>query len=240
MVAAAERIVALAERAIAERGRFMWALAGGSTPEQLYELLATSAYGTRVDWSRVHFFWGDERCVEPAGPGSNYGMARRSLLDVIGPPASNVHRMRGELEASAGADDYERELKQAFAVAGEQVVRFDSILLGMGGDGHTASLFPGSALLQEAQRSVCVSRVDGLSPGTPATRLTLTLRVLNAARHVMFLVAGADKAQRLAEVLQGEHPGPPFPAELVRPAAAAEWFVDDLAGALLGAPTRSG
>lgn len=237
MVAAAERIVGLAASAIAERGRFTWALAGGSTPEQLYALLATSAYRPRIDWQRVHFFWGDERCVAPDDPQSNYRMARQSLLDVVQPPELNLHRMHGELEPSAGADSYQRELERVFQAAkSDHPPRFDCILLGMGGDGHTASLFPGTRALQESQRWVVVNEAQGLAPGVTATRLTFTLPLLNAARDVMFLVAGADKSQRLAEVVSGKHSGPAFPAELVRPETGAQWFVDDLAGALLATP----
>ena len=234
MRAAAERIALLAQRAISERGRFTWALAGGSTPEQLYALLAAPDYRERIDWQRVHVFFGDERCVAPDHHQSNYRLARQTLLELVAPPVHNVHRMRGELEPSAGADDYQRELERVFApAAGEGVARFDSILLGMGADGHTASLFPASPALQETQRWVSVSHATGLGATSVETRLTLTLPVLNAARDVMFLVAGADKATRLAEVLLGQHPGPPFPAELVRPASGAHWFVDGLAGALI-------
>lgn len=237
MLAAAERIVALAAQAIAERGRFMWALAGGSTPKQLYELLATAEYASRIDWSRVQLFWGDERCVGPEHPQSNYRMARLSLLDVANPPASNLHRMQGELEPAVAAAAYELELRRAFGEAtAPGVARFDLILLGMGSDGHTASLFPGGDALQEQQRWVSVSHTEELAKGTIATRLTLTLPVLNAARNVLFLVAGADKAARLAEVCSGQHPGAPFPAELVVPEAGSQWLVDNLAAAQLYTP----
>lgn len=245
MRAAADRIVILAEGAIRERGRFAWALAGGNTPRALYSLLASPEYVGRIDWSRVHFFWGDERCVPPSHPESNYHMANETLLGVVQPPAEHVHRMQAELNPSEAATRYELELAEA--LGGERLGhfgRFDLVLLGMGSDGHTASLFPGSPALAEKERAVVATTAfAGGEAGAPASgafhrmgaapllRLSLTLSMLNAARSVMFLVAGSDKAERLAEVLVGPHPGPPFPVELVRPERAAEWFVDAAAGA---------
>jgi 6-phosphogluconolactonase len=235
MRAAADRIVALAEQAIRTHGRFMWALGGGSTPEQLYTLLASPEYIGRIDWPHVHFFWGDERCVPPEHHDSNYRMARASLLDVVQPPEAHVHRMQGELEPSEAAALYQIELERAFDGAPtDRFPRFDLILLGMGADGHTASLFPGSAGLAEKERWVIANQASHLAANLTAVRLTLTLPVLNAARNVLLLVAGADKAERLAQVLSGEHAGPPFPAELVQPELGAEWFVDSQAGAKIG------
>lgn len=235
MRAAAERIVALTEQAIGARGRFTWALGGGSTPKELYALLASADYVGRVDWSRVHFFWGDERCVPPEHPESNYRMARETLLDVVRPAAERVHRMQGELEPSQAAARYQSELERSFELApSEHFPRFDLILLGMGADGHTASLFPGSAALDEAKRWVVASRASHLPQARTVLRLTLTLPVLSAARCALFLVAGTDKAERLAEVLSGRHLGPPYPAELVRPELGAEWLVDSAAAAMWG------
>jgi 6-phosphogluconolactonase len=238
MRAAADRIVALAEQAIRTHGRFMWALAGGSTPEQLYTLLASPAYVRRIDWAHVHFFWGDERCVPPEHHDSNYRMARSSLLDVVKPPESNVHRMQGELEPSEAAARYQIELERAFDGAPtDRFPRFDLILLGMGADGHTASLFPGSPGLEETERWVIANRAEHLAANLTSVRLTLTLPVLSAGRNVLFLVAGADKAQRVSQVLSGQHEGPASPAALVQPELGAEWLLDNQAGAKIGDPT---
>ena len=231
MRAAAEALVRLASAAIAARGRFDWVLAGGSTPRQLYALLATPVYAERIDFRRVHFFWGDERCVPPDHTDSNYRMAREALLEQIGVPSENVHRLEGELEPTLAAERYTRVLENQVArrdAAGAPI--FDSVLLGMGPDGHTASLFPGTPAVAETQRWVVANLVNALG----VTRLTLTLPVLNAASHVLFLVVGADKAARLREV----HSGPPsaaLPAGLVRPAAGGPvWLVDEPAGKLIG------
>lgn len=223
-----------------ERGRFTWALAGGRTPSELYALLASPEWAKRIDWSRVHFFWGDERCVPPDHRESNYRMASETLLSVVHPPPENVHRMRGELDPSEAASRYDLELRQT--IEGERRLTFprlDLVLLGMGADGHTASLFPGSLALTERERAVVsTTALTGGELGAPASgilsrpgvgagqRLTLTLPMISAARSVLFLVAGADKAARLLDVLSGQHPGPPYPAELVRPEGGAEWFVD--------------
>jgi 6-phosphogluconolactonase len=232
MRAAADRIVGLAEAAIAARGRFDWALAGGSTPEALYRLLASTDYRARVDWSQVRFFWGDERCVPPDHADSNYRMARYALLETVSPPPENVHRMRGDLEPALAADRYQTELEVCFERrVGEGVPEFDLILLGMGGDGHTASLFPGTLGLDEARRWVVANRIEPLH----STRLSLTFPVINAAAHVVFLVAGADKAERLAEAVSPPAAGAePLPAQRVRPRGEApEWLVDAAAGARL-------
>jgi 6-phosphogluconolactonase len=229
MRAAADEVVGQAAGAIGRRGRFDWALAGGKTPEELYALLASRDYVLRVDWSRVHFYWGDERCVAPDHPDSNYRMARASLLDAIQPPAENVHRMPGELEPSLAAERYEAELRRCFDEAEAPFPSFDLILLGMGADGHTASLFPGSPALAETRRWVVANPIEALA----TTRLTLTLPVLNAASSVLFLVAGADKAERLEQVLSAAA-RPEFPSQRVRPRGAEpQWFVDGPAGKLI-------
>lgn len=232
MRAAAERVIRSANAALVARGRFDWALAGGSTPAALYRLLASPGHAERVDWSRVHFYWGDERCVPPSHPDSNYRMAREALLDAIAVPAANVHRIPAELPAPIAAERYERELEGVFQVArGQGFPEFDLVLLGMGADGHTASLFPASPALGELRRWVVANEVAALG----ATRLTFTLPLLNAARSVVFLVAGTDKAGRLEQVLSNA--SPPLPAQLVRPRGSEpEWFVDAEAGARLGLP----
>ncbi|MBC8448967.1 MAG: 6-phosphogluconolactonase [Chloroflexi bacterium] len=213
--AAAENFVVLAREAIAARGRFLVALAGGSTPRAAYELLATEPFAASVDWTRVHLFWGDERCVPPDHPDSNYRMARETLLDRVQIPAANVHRMRCELAPQQAAAAYERELEKALGEDG----RFDLILLGLGTDGHTASLFPGAAALGERERRVLAVYVEKLK----AWRVTLTLPVINTARHVIFLVSGTSKAETLARVRASE----PLPAGLVQPVAGRLlWLLD--------------
>lgn len=193
---AAARFTDLACAAIAERGRFVAALSGGSTPEPTYRLLAEAPHAATLDWSRVEVFWGDERCVPPDHPDSNYRMARRALLDHVEIPDSQVHRIQGELPPHEAAESYRAELE---AVLGERG-RFDLILLGLGSDGHTASLFPGTTAVQERRRDVVATHVDRLG----SWRVTLTVPVINDARHVIFLVSGAAKANALARVRAGE------------------------------------
>jgi 6-phosphogluconolactonase len=227
MLAAAERVTQLAERCIAERGRFNWALAGGKTPEALYRLLGGPPLATRIDWTCVHFFWSDERCVPYDHADSNYRMANESLLERVTPPRSNVHRLRGELPPPLAASRYEGELS-ALAPPGE-VPRLDLILLGMGGDGHTASLFPGSSALTESKRWVVATSIAGRD----VARLTFTLPLINAAAHVLFLVSGADKARALAQVSTPDDPEQ-LPAHRVQPVAGElSWFVDAEAAVLL-------
>src|SRR5216684_3563029 len=208
--AAAEDVVHTANQAVAERGRFTVALAGGSTPRNLYNLLATNAR-TSLPWDRMFFFWSDERHVPPTHPDSNYRMADEAMLSKIPVPASNVFRVPTENpDAPAAAEAYEQTLRKFFALEPGQFPRFDLILLGMGPDGHTASLFPGSAGLQEKSRLVIANWVDKLK----TSRLTLTLPVLNAARCVVFLVSGTDKAPALHAVLEGEASGEQYPSKL--------------------------
>lgn len=229
--AAAELFVHLAEGAVRARGRFTVALAGGSTPRGTYALLASEAFAPRVDWSRVHVFWGDERCVPPEHPESNHRMARETLLDHVPIPPANVHRIPCEQEPMRAAATYERTLQEFFALApGAGVPQFDLILLGMGDDGHTASLFPGTAALHERRRWVVAHYVEKLQ----AWRVTLTPAVLNAADHVAFLVSGAGKATRLREVLRGSYQPDILPAQIVQPASGRlVWLVDAAAAALL-------
>jgi 6-phosphogluconolactonase len=238
MRTAAERVIQAAGAALGARGRFNWALSGGSTPAALYRLLASPGYAERVDWSRVHFFWSDERCVPPEHAESNFRMAREALFDPVAASSSHVdrlhiHRLEGELPPAAAAQRYEAELASCFGVEpGSGFPAFDLVLLGMGADGHTASLFPGSPALAETRRWVVANEVATLG----ATRLTFTLPLLNASRSVLFLVAGADKAARLEQVVL-ERAGPPWPAQLVRPhGAAPDWLVDAEAGSRLGLP----
>jgi 6-phosphogluconolactonase len=229
--AEAERIVTLASEAVEARGRCLIALSGGSTPRPLYELLATAPYARRIDWARMHLFWGDERCVPPDHLDSNYRMTREALLDRVPIPAQNVRRIRGEDEPHAAAEAYERVLREALASAasGDRPARsFDLVLLGMGPDGHTASIFPGTAAVAESRRWAMAVHVER---PREMWRVTLTTVVLNAAANVTFLVAGIDKAARLREVLQEEAC---VPAQLIRPTSGRlHWLVDAAAASAL-------
>jgi 6-phosphogluconolactonase len=230
--AAAEEVVEAGARAVAERGRFAVALSGGSTPRRLYRLLADPAapFRGRLRWDAVHVFFGDERHVPPDHADSNYRMAREALLDHV--EAASVHRIRGELpDAEAAAAAYEAELRAFFALgAGDAPPALDLVLLGLGADGHTASLFPGSPALEERRRWVAAPLVEAVR----AHRITLTLPMLVRAREVVFLVAGAEKAAALARVL-GPADARPLPAARVHPGAGAlVWIVDRAAAARLG------
>ena len=230
--AAAEEVISSAAEAIAQRGRFTIALSGGSTPKNLYTLIAANASAS-LPWSQVFFFWGDERDVPPTDAESNYRMALETILSKIPIPPGNVFRIPAEnSDASAAAEMYEKTLQNFFALKPAELPRFDLILLGMGPDGHTASLFPETAALQEESRLVVANWVEKLH----THRITLTLPVLNAAREVAFLVSGADKATVLHEVLEGHAPGEQYPSKLVRPGnGKLVWFVDRAAASELTA-----
>lgn len=228
--AAAEVVVGAATDAVAQRGRFTIALSGGSTPKSLFNLLATNAR-TVLPWERMFFFWGDERHVPPTDPDSNYRMAEETMLSKVPVPPGNVFRMAAENpDAAAVAEEYEKTLRKFFALEPGQVPVFDLILLGMGPDGHTASLFPGTAGLQEKSRLVIANWVEKMK----TSRLTFTLPVLNAARCVTFLVSGTDKAAVLRTVLEGDVPAEQYPAMLVRPTdGKLIWLVDRAAASEL-------
>lgn len=233
--AAVDHIVALAAEALAARARFRLALAGGTTPRPVYERLAARARAAGIDWSRIDLLFGDERCVPPDDPRSNYAMIRQALLERAPIPAANVHRIRGEDEPERAARDYEALLRRLLGetqVGGAPAHGIDLVLLGMGENGHTASLFPGASALGEAQRWVMAQYVDAVG----MWRVTLTPVVLNAARHVAFLVSGAAKAQMLQRVLEGPREPERLPAQIVQPASGELcWMVDAAAAALLAA-----
>jgi 6-phosphogluconolactonase len=224
--AAARAFVEGAAEAIAERGRFAVALAGGSTPKATYEVLARD-HSEDVDWPNVHAFFGDERTVPPDHEDSNYRMAREALLDHV--PVGSVHRVRGELPPDEAAASYERDLGQFF---GGEFPVLDLVMLGIGEDGHTASLFPETAALEVTDRLAAANPV----PKLDTTRLTLTVPVLNAAREVCFLVSGAGKAGSLAEILEGDAAPRQYPAKLVRPPGGPTWMVDRAAASALRGP----
>jgi 6-phosphogluconolactonase len=224
--AAARDFVARAEEVINVRGRFAVVLAGGSTPKATYEALARD-YAGELDWSKVHVFFGDERTVHPDDEDSNYRMAHEALLSRV--PVGSVHRMRGELPPAEAAAAYEEELREFFGPDG--VPAFDLILLGLGKDGHTASLFPETSALDMTDRWVVINPV--LKLGT--SRVTLTIPVINAAEAVTFLVAGEDKATALREVLEGDADPRAYPAKFIRPEGGdLSWMVDRAAAGSLG------
>jgi 6-phosphogluconolactonase len=228
--AAAEEVIRAATDAVARRGRFTIALSGGSTPKNLYTLIAANASAS-LPWSQMFFFWGDERHVSPDDQDSNYRMAKEALLSKIPTPPANIFRIPAENpDASAAAEAYEQTLQKFFALAPGEFPRFDLILLGMGPDGHAASLFPETAALQEKTRLVVANWVEKLN----TSRITFTLPVLNAARCVAFLVSGTDKAAALHEVLEGNAPGEKYPSKLVQPSDGnLIWFVDRAAASQL-------
>jgi 6-phosphogluconolactonase len=230
--AAAEEIIRAATEAVARRGRFTIALSGGSTPKGLYTLIAANA-GTSLPWDRIFFFWSDERHVPPDDPDSNYRMAKEALLSKAPIPEANIFRVPAENpDAAAVAEAYELTMRKFFALSPGEFPRFDVILLGLGPDGHTASLFPETAALQEKSRLVASNWVEKLK----TFRITFTLPVLNAARCVAFLVSGTDKAPVLREVLEGSAPGEKYPSKLVRPSdGKLIWFVDRAAASELSA-----
>jgi 6-phosphogluconolactonase len=210
---AAEEFVRLARQAIQSAGRFTVALSGGSTPKALYTLLAAPGFAQRISWDRVHLFWGDERCVPPDHPESNYRMVRECLLAHIQIPAENVHRMAGEKKPQIAELEYEVELQRHFELQGGALPRFDLVLLGLGEDGHTASLFPGSEVLNDIDHLVAIEYVEKLH----SQRLTLTLPVLNEGAEVVFLVAGASKAAIVNDLLGGKANTTNYPAARVQP-----------------------
>ncbi|MBI3003159.1 MAG: 6-phosphogluconolactonase [candidate division NC10 bacterium] len=228
---AARRFAAVAGRAVRARGRFTVALPGGSTPVPLFRLLAASPLRERLPWDRTHVFWADERCVPPDDPASNYGLARTHLLSRVPLTAPNVHRMRGEDPPAEAAAAFEADLRAAFGLPeGRRVPRLDLVLLGLGEDGHTASLFPGSPVLEERERLVAAPFVERLN----AHRLTLTLPVLNAARDLLVLVAGAEKAEALRDSFEPPSGPPSLPFHRIAPRSGRlTWLVDAAAAGLL-------
>ncbi len=220
---AARRLVNLTREAAATRGRFSLALSGGSTPGVVYTLLAQEPYRGQIPWEQIHLFWGDERCVPPEDPASNFRLAQESFIDHVPIPPGNIHRVRTELEPKAAARDYEKAVQEFFC--GPQS-RFDLVLLGMGDDGHTASLFPNSTTLREDKRLVVA--VTAYYEDRPADRVTLTLPAINSARQALFLVTGHAKAEIVHTVLEG--PPGRFPAQQIRPTAGQlTWLLDEAA-----------
>jgi 6-phosphogluconolactonase len=227
--AAAKRLEELARVKALEKKSLSVALSGGSTPKLLFELLASAGFQGRVRWANLQLFQVDERCVPPDDAQSNYRMTRLALLEAVPLPPGNFHRMAAErADREEAARQYADEIARVLNPAPGQVPRFDLIFLGMGPDGHTASLFPGSPALAEQTAWVTPNFASKLN----SHRLTLTLPVLNAAAHVIFLVAGEDKAETLRQVLEG--PARQYPAQLIQPTIGTlSWFLDESAAHLL-------
>lgn len=221
---AAEELVALAIKTVQEKGFFTVALSGGTTPQWLYKVLAGERYRNQVPWPHVHLFWGDERCVPPDHPDSNYRMARELLIGNIPIPERNIYRMPAELDnPERAAMEYERIITSFFHLSPSALPRFDLVILGMGDDGHTASLFPETAVLKEDKRLVFANYVEKLGK----YRLTLTVPVINQAAHIFFLISGASKALVLKEVLEGKYQPQKLPSQFIRPVNGRLLFLVD-------------
>jgi 6-phosphogluconolactonase len=219
---AAERVTAAAERAISQRGNFSIALSGGSTPKALYAFLTSEPYRSRIDWSRVHILFGDERGVAPDHKDSNFKMADEALLSKVPIPKGQIYRMKGELgeKAEQAAKEYGLMLKSEFPDG------LDVVLLGMGGDGHTASIFPGTQAVAEKEHRVIGYFAENSSTGK-SWRITMTAPYINRAREILVLLAGADKAKRLAEVLEGPRDPERLPIQLIKPTRGKlVWIID--------------
>ena len=226
---AAQHVVHLATEAIASHGHFTIALSGGSTPKALYTLLGNEPYTSQIDWALVELFWSDERCVPPDSSDSNYQLAQEVLLSKVPIAANQIHRMPADkVDRDAASLDYTQEMQGVFGTDG--IPSFDLLQLGMGPKGHTASLFPHQASLHEQQRLVMPVNV----PKPPPPRLTFTPPLLNAARHVLFLVTGSEKADAIQAVLEGSYQPEEYPAQIIRPPQGeVTWMLDTAAAGKL-------
>jgi 6-phosphogluconolactonase len=236
---AAQYFVELAEKAAAARGQARIAISGGSTPKAAFTLLADAEqpWRTRMPWSKLDLWWMDERCVPPDDPDSNYRMTREAMLDHVPLKPEQIHRMEGELEPEAAAAHYESELRNSFRLEGAELPQFDAVQLGMGPDGHTASLFPHTQALFELGRLAVPNHVEARD----SWRVTLTWPVINRAAAVFFLIGGADKAQILKEVFTGTRDPQRLPSQLIRPAGGIlTLLLDRAAAALLPEPDAQG
>lgn len=227
---AAEEIIQCAASAVEKRGVFRIALSGGSTPKTLFtKLVSDQDFKKQMPWRSTHFFWSDERTVPPDHPDSNYRMAREAMFKHTDVSESQIHRIHAEVEdPNRAAEEYEKEIRQHFNVVSD-VPPFDLILLGMGPDGHTASLFPGTEALNEQRRLVVSNWVSKFN----THRITFTVPLINHAATVMFLVCGEDKAATLKAVLEGPYDPEVYPSQLIKPDGDLIWFIDQAAGKLL-------
>ena len=237
--AAAEFTCRLAEECVEKHGAFTVALSGGNTPRLLYEALARPPFDTRMSWHGIHLFWGDERCVPSHHPDSNFAMAFRTLISRVPIPSQNIHRIPAEIKpAEDAAEAYEKILREFFGTSlktdthsnasrgGEPFPSFDLILLGVGKDGHTASLFPGHQAPEERKRWVTAVRAPHSSPSVP--RITLTLPVINRAQCVLFMASGAEKREVIRSILEDLGPVTrSYPAARVDPEGRVVWLIDE-------------
>jgi 6-phosphogluconolactonase len=228
-VRAAEEITHVAGEAICTHAEFRLCLTGGTTPEKTYELLATR-FHLSVDWKEVQFFWGDERCVPPDHKGSNFGMANRAMLERLELRPEQVHRIRGEDDPEQAAREYEDDLRSSFSLDEGEFPRFHLMLLGLGGNAHMASLFPGNAALQEKTRLAVAVNV----PAEIAQRVSLTVPVINLSERILFVVTGAEKAQAVKNVLEGPRDPQQYPAQMtLLGSSEVMWIMDQAAASLL-------
>ena len=229
---AAFEFVRLATTAVAANGRCTIAMAGGSTPRSQYSLLADDeSLRQKIPWDKLHFFWGDERHVPPDHKDSNYRMAYEAMLSKVAVPSGNIHRIRGEeADAANAATEYQHEIESFFQLQPGRLPRFDLVFLGMGPDGHTASLFPGTTALNERDRLVAATWVEKFN----TYRITLTLPVLNNSANVIFLVCGSEKTEVLRSVLNATAGSPLYPAQLISPVnGRLLWLLDEAAAGAL-------
>jgi 6-phosphogluconolactonase len=229
--ALAERFASISGKAIAARGRFVVSLAGGNTPHGAYELMTTPEYVALIDWQSAYVFWGDERCVPPESLESNARSVRETLLNHVPVPVNHIHRIRGEIDPEQAAEEYDKTLREFFRNRMQSgKPRFDLVLLGMGVDGHTASLFPGAPSLHEEKKWVVAHKVKNVD----LWRITLTPVALNAASNVIFLVMGAEKADMVKRVLEGDPNPDELPAQSIKPVDGnVLWLLDEHAASKL-------
>lgn len=224
---AAEEIIRATNQAIRDRGVCFLALSGGETPRRVYRRLGTEHLKNQVNWKCVYLFFSDERSVPQTDPQSNFGMARLSLISQVDIPQEQVHRMKGEINPTVAAEEYEREIHEAF---GERQVRFDLVLLGVGEDGHTASIFPGTSIVKEKRalaRALFVPRLN-------SWRVTLTFGAINNAREVLFLASGKQKAAIVRCIVSASEPTEELPATMVQPVdGTLRWMIDEEAASEL-------
>ena len=225
----AEMFTDVVMQAVQARGVARIAISGGSTPKTVFELLAdpSAPYFARVPWDKLQLFWVDERCVPPTDHESNYLMTKTAMLDKVPLPAASIHRMEGELDPEEAASRYEAEIRNAFKLEGAQTPTFDLIILGLGPDGHTASLFPHTEGLNEMSRIVMANHV----PQKDTWRLTLTWPVITQGREVAFLIEGEEKAEMVKTVFAGPYDPETYPAQLIRPASGKLTLLLDVAAA---------
>lgn len=218
----AELFIRIASRSIARRGLFTAALSGGNTPLRLYSLLSSGRFIGAIDWERAHIFWGDERCVRPESDESNFKGAYVAFIRRLNMPPGNIHRIRGE-RGEAGAEEYEREIKRFFRLSCGEFPRFDFMLLGIGADGHTASLFPGMDAVKEDKRTA----VHVMSDKLKTARITLTPPAINNSSNIVLLASGREKASAVKTAIEGAFKPESSPVQITRSASGdVTWLID--------------